>query len=258
MNFKNLTKTAGTFMKSLASGTKAHAPEICVAVGIASGIAAVILAVKATPKAEKLIAEKKAELDTEKLPAKETVKTTWKCYLPAAALGLCSAGLIISGSKISLNRTAAMGALYTVSRDAFEDYKASVKENADDETVKKIEDRAAEKTAGRVPENVTVISGNSGEDLMIDSLSGRVFKSSINAVDAAVNIFNKRLRCDDMLSLNEWYDCIDLPDNGVGDMLYWHIERTGYLEVRYGATIRDGKPYIVVNYNTSPRYIEEF
>ena len=80
-----------------------HSPEILTGIGIAGMITATILAVKATPKAIKLLDARKEELnkanfnkeiekdcslrdykEKNKLGFKETFKTAWKCYIPSA------------------------------------------------------------------------------------------------------------------------------------------------------------------------------
>lgn len=260
MKLGDITKSLGSGFRALGRGAKAHSPEICVVLGLAAAAAAIIFAVKESPKAHKLIEEKKAELGVEKLPVKETVKTTWKCFAPTVGFGLASAVLILSGSKISLDRTAAMGALYNVGRDALSDYKASVKENTDEETQKKIEHETAEKAAERAAEPVHTVQTyvNSGNaETFIDSLSGRQIITTMNAVDKAVNDFNSQLIDDNALPLNDWYWLVGLDENVVGDMLYWDMMRTGKLQVSYSATIKDGKPCIVINYDHAPMYMED-
>ena len=60
-----------------------HSPEILTGLGIAGMLTTTILAVKATPKALKLIENKKKELNTDELTALQTIKATWKPYMPA-------------------------------------------------------------------------------------------------------------------------------------------------------------------------------
>lgn len=255
MKFQNF----GSFFKTVGSGMQKHAPEICVGLGIAAGIAAVVTAIKATPKAQKLIEEKKAELKVEKLPVKETVKTVWKCYAPTAACGLASAALIISGTKVSIANTAAMGALYNVSRDAFQDYKESVKETEDEETVKKIEEKAAQKTVDRMPEgSVTkqVYIRDRGIETFIDSMTGQQCDTTVDAVQKAVNDFNRDLR-DVPGSLNDWLCAAGFEECRAGGDLFWDIDRTGYLDISLDSTIKDNVPCFVIVYNTPPRYVED-
>ena len=82
----NLTKVT----KNLATSIEKHSPEILTGFGIAGMLTAIVVAVKATPKAVRLIEAKKEETNVEKLKPIDTVKTTWKCYIPAVTLAAVS------------------------------------------------------------------------------------------------------------------------------------------------------------------------
>ena len=80
MNKPNIT----SLFNDVKMAVSKHSLEILTGLGIAGMITTTILAVKATPKAIKLIEDRKDELDinsTEKLPPVEVVKTTWKCFI---------------------------------------------------------------------------------------------------------------------------------------------------------------------------------
>ena len=66
--------------------------------------------------------------------------------------------------------------------------------------------------------------------------------------------FNRQLRDDMRMSLNEWYDMIGLDQNKLGDVLGWDIDR-GYIETCYASRLDDeGQPCLVVNYVEPPHY----
>ena len=111
MNLSNMVKSVGATMKK-------HSPEILTGIGVAGMIATTVMAVKATPKAILLINEKEVELKVEKLTLAETVKTTWKCYIPAAITGVSSIACIIGASSVNARRNAALATAYTLSETA--------------------------------------------------------------------------------------------------------------------------------------------
>jgi len=76
------------FLTNVKSSLSKHSPEILVGIGITGMVTTTVLAVKATPKALKLIEETKKEERKDKLTPIETVKATWKCYIPAAVTGV--------------------------------------------------------------------------------------------------------------------------------------------------------------------------
>ncbi len=70
-------------LKALQKTVKKHSPEILTGIGIAGMTAAAVMAVKATPKALRMVDEKEIR-DGKRLTTGEIVKTTWKCYIPPA------------------------------------------------------------------------------------------------------------------------------------------------------------------------------
>ena len=68
-------------LKALQKTVKKHSPEILTGIGIAGMTAAAVMAVKATPKALRMVDEKEIR-DGKRLTTGEIVKTTWKCYIP--------------------------------------------------------------------------------------------------------------------------------------------------------------------------------
>ena len=59
---------------------------------------------------------------------------------------------------------------------------------------------------------------------------------------------------DNYVSLNEFYDELDLGHTTVGDDLGWNMEN-GFIEIYFSSQIADdGTPCIVVNYDVAPKY----
>ena len=100
-------------LKALQKTVKKHSPEILTGIGIAGMTAAAVMAVKATPKALRMVDEKEIR-DGKRLTTGEIVKTTWKCYIPPVVTGVCSAACIIGASSISARRNAALVTAYTM------------------------------------------------------------------------------------------------------------------------------------------------
>ena len=111
MKLSNVTKTVSTFMRK-------NSPTILTAVGVSGMIASTIFAIEATPKAVKLIEEKKQDLKVEKLTPIETVRTTWKCYIPTVVLTVLSSGCIVGANSVHAKRNAALATAYTISETA--------------------------------------------------------------------------------------------------------------------------------------------
>lgn len=249
MNIKNMAR-------SVWAGAKKHSPEILIGMGIAGAASSVIFAVKATPKAMILLEEKRQELGVEKLEAKEIIKTAAPVYIPTAVSFGVSVACIVGASSMNARRNAALTAAYTMSESALRTYRDKVLETVGEDKEREIRQKAAIEQQQSTPEPQTlVVSSAAGQLKCFDSLSGRYFVSTKNEIDKAVNEFNRQLRDDMRISLNDWYDLIGLDTNKLGDMLGWDIER-GYVETCYASRLdEDGLPCLVVNYVEPPHYI---
>ena len=245
-----------TMAKSVLAGAKKHSPEILIGMGIAGAASSVIFAVKATPKAMFLLEEKRQELGVENLEAKEIIKTAAPVYIPTAVSFGVSVACIVGASSVNARRNAALTAAYTLSESTLRTYRDKVLETVGEDKEREIRQKAAIEQQQRTPEPQTlVVSSASGQLKCFDSLSGRYFVSTKNEIDKAVNEFNRQLRDDMRISLNDWYDLIGLDTNKLGDMLGWDIER-GYVETCYASRLdEDGLPCLVVNYVEPPHYI---
>lgn len=245
-----------TMAKSVWAGAKKHSPEILIGMGIAGAASSVIFAVKATPKAMILLEEKRQELGVEKLEAKEIIKTAAPVYIPTAVSFGVSVACIVGASSVNARRNAALTAAYTLSESTLRTYRDKVLETVGEDKEREIRQKAAIEQQQSTPEPQTLaVSSAAGQLKCFDSLSGRYFVSTKNEIDKAVNEFNRQLRDDMRISLNDWYDLIGLDTNKLGDMLGWDIER-GYVETCYASRLdEDGLPCLVVNYVEPPHYI---
>ena len=167
-----------------------------------------------------------------------------------------SVACIVGASSVNARRNAALTAAYTLSESTLRTYRDKVLETVGEDKEREIRQKAAIEQQQKTPEPQTlVVSGAAGQLKCFDSLSGRYFVSTKNEIDKAVNEFNRQLRDDMRISLNDWYDLIGLDTNKLGDMLGWDIER-GYVETCYASRLDEGGlPCLVVNYVEPPHYI---
>ena len=100
------------FARDVRTSLSRHSPAILMGIGIAGMVTTTVVAVKATPKALRLIEEKKQELDVESLTPVETVKAAWKCYIPAAVTGAVSIACLIGSNSVNTKRNAALATAY--------------------------------------------------------------------------------------------------------------------------------------------------
>ena len=243
--------------KTVWLAAKKHSPEILTGVGIAGMLTTVVLAVQATPKALRLIDEKKADIpEEEKLPRIEVVKAAWKVYVPAVLTGILSTICLIGANSVNQRRNAAIAAAYSLSESALKEYREKVVETIGERKEQAIRDDIAK---DRITENPVreVIVSDRGSTLCYDSLSGRYFKSDIEKLRRIVNDLNRRMRDEMFISLNDFYCAIDNPDLGptkLGDMLGWNIDK-GYIDLNFSSQLTtDGTPCLVLDYTVVPEY----
>lgn len=203
-------------------------PVVLSGIAIAGTAATAILAVKDTPKAVKILHNKKLEKGAE-LNKKEVVKAVWKNYLPAAfaffGTTVCIIAANVSGKRAIASATAAC-ALVTKS---YEQYKNKVVELFGKETHDKIiSSIAAEKsnddviTAGSICKNASLEFGDDGEEVLFyDVFSDRYFRSTISRVLQAEYHLNRNYVLRGYVSINEFYEFLGISTVDGGDDVGW-------------------------------------
>ena len=243
------------FLRSAKVFVSKHSPEILTAIGISGMIGTTVLAVKGTPKALKLIEQKKQEENKDKLTPVEVVKTTWKCYLPAAVTCVSSTLCLIGANSVHARRHAALATAYKISESAFNEYREKVVETIGEKKENAIQDSIDKDHIEKNPvANSEVIYTGHGHTLCFDPWSGRHFESDIDRIRKAENDINKRMLHDitGCASLNDFYDELNLPRTEVGDIVGWNVYNL--IDIRIGSQVDDGRPCIVVGHNHKPDY----
>ena len=232
-----------------------HSPEILTGLGIAGMVTTTVLAVQATPKALALMEQQKDELGVDKLHPVEVAKTTWKCYVPAAAVGVVSVACLVGASSVNLRRNAALATAYALSESTLREYQKKVVEEIGEKKEKRVREAVTKDEVDRNPvSNNQVIITGSGDALCYDLACKRYFKSNIDKLRKVENELNMRLRNENYISLNEFYSEIGLDEVGVGHDLGWNIDK-GYLKLEFSSHLtEDGTPCLVVGFDNPPRW----
>lgn len=251
MHKPNLSKIC----KNMKSATVRHSPEILTGVGIAGMVTTTVMAVRATPKAIRLLDDEKKRQNVDKLEPADVVKTAWKCYIPAAVTGTVSVVCLIGASSVNARRNAALTAAYTLSESTLRDYQKKVIETIGEKKEQTVRDAVAKERLEKNPvENKKVIITAKGETLCFDVVSGRYFKSDIDKLKKAENELNRQMRDEMYISLNEFYYEIGLEPVKLGEDLGWNID-DGYIDLRFSSQLAtDGTPCLVIDYGYGPRY----
>lgn len=252
MNKSGLKRT----IKSVERVLTKYSPGILTGIGITGMIGATFMAVKATPKALYLIETKKEESEVEELTSVETIKTCWKCYIPAALTTVVSAACLIGASTVSAKRNAALATAYSISEAALREYQEKVVEVIGEKKEKAVRDAVAKDQIERDPvtkSEVVIIDSNSNT-LCYEPLSGRYFKSTIDKIKKAEIKLDRQMIQEMYVSLNDFYWEIGLDGTDLGDKMGWNLSK-GYMDLSFSSQLADdGTPCAVIVYGIPPVY----
>ena len=252
MNKEGLKRT----IKSAERVLTKYSPGILTGIGIAGMIGATFMAVKATPKALYLIEAKKEESEVEELTTVETIKTCWKCYIPATLTTVVSAACLIGASTVSAKRNAALATAYSISEAALREYQEKVVEVVGEKKEKAVRDAVAKDQIERDPvtkSEVVIIDSNSNT-LCYEPLSGRYFKSTIDKIKKAEIKLDRQMIQEMYVSLNDFYWEIGLDETDLGDKMGWNLSK-GYMDLSFSSQLADdGTPCAVIVYGIPPVY----
>lgn len=261
--------------KMVKNAAAKNSPKILTGIGLVGMVTATVLAVKATPKAMKLIEEEKLRQNEKlcedavekgqmnvgritKLKPIDVVKVAWKPYVPALVTGAVSIGCVVGASSVSARRQAALYSAYKLSETAFSEYKEKVAETVSDKKVKEIKqkiaaDKVEEATSPGNKSNVIVLSED-GDAWFIDPFSNTTFKSSKNRIEAAANRVSRSMIYDMSASLSDFYDELGLEHTATSDSIGWHIDK-GTVDMDFSdAVVKGDRAYIVMDFLVKPTY----
>ena len=230
-----------------------HEPELLVGIGIAGMISSTILAVKATPKALKLIEQERGYSDITK--PLNIIKIAWRPYLCPAVLSIASITCIIGGTTINTKRNAALTTAYAITENAFSTYRDKVIETIGEKKEKNIRAKIAQDNVNNdPPSNNQVVITSGGNTLFKDSISERYFRSDIDKIRKIVNELNKKMISENYISLDDFYYELGLKPMKHADRLGWEVD-DGLLEIYFNACLAENdEPCVVLDYNIYPKY----
>lgn len=231
--------------------------RILVIFGIAGSITAAAMAVDATPKAIQLMEQdkKKAEENNETYTTINKVESVWKCYAPAAIVELLAIMCIIFSETKNEKRNAALATAYAIAENRLQEYQRKVVESIGEKKESSIRDEIAKDRIEAAPviRNDIIFTGK-GDTLCYDAISGRYFKSDIDAIRKAENAFNRSLLDETFMSLNELYYELGLDGIKVGEYLGWNCN-DGLVSLTFSSQLtRDETPCLVIDYSPAPKY----
>lgn len=230
-----------------------HTPEILTGVGIVGLVGTTVLAVKATPKAMSLI-EAAEEEKQDKLTVGETIKTCWKCYIPAAATGVASALCFVGANSVHVRRNVLLASACKLTEATLTEYKSKVSEVIGEKKEKEIQEEIDKDRLKKNPiaQSEVIHTKKGGTTSCYDYSSDRYFVSDRTHIEKAVIRLNERLIQESWISLNDFYEELGLNHTSVGELLGWDIMK-GTVKLRFDSQLdSEGEPCLVIDFDNPP------
>lgn len=196
---------------------KRNGSTILTYLGGAGVIITAVAAVKATPKAMRLIEEAEKEKG-EKLTKWETVKTAAVPYVPTILIGSATVACIFGANILNQKKQAALMSAYALLDRSYKDYKQKVKELYGEDSDQEIRSEIAK---DRYEEEEFDDEFEDGKQLFYDEYSHRYFRATNEKVLQAQYEINKLLTTEGGASLNDYYNLLGVQITDYGDYVGW-------------------------------------
>ncbi len=260
-------------LKELAHVGMAYASEHKTTLMIGGGVAGLwiagITAIRATPKASMLLEERRCQKhdayieDHEKTPGltiKDYIQVTWRYYLPPMALAAVSTGAIIFAHKSDRKQNAALAAAYALSEGRLREYTEKVIETVGEKKEKEVREAIdKDRVENNPPVDGEIISTGQGDTLCMDAWNGRYFYSDIEVLRRAAVDLSRSVLDGETVTLNDFYDRINLSQAKNGDFFAWEIgNHHEMIELSFSSQLDYKKrPVLVMDFKYAPRYYDQ-
>lgn len=206
---------------------KNHSPTILTCVGVVGVVATAVMAVRATPKAVELIAAESRhnhDGDPYAYTKVEAVQSCWKCYIPAALVGLSTITCIIGINALNKRNQASLVSAYAMLSESYQQYRNASKIVYGADAESKIIAQMAKEMYIHADGYSVYSEGldNLSEKILCyDLYSKRYFQSTMAAVLNAQYHINRNLVLGADVSVNDFYEFLGIDGIDDGDEIFW-------------------------------------
>lgn len=244
---------------------KRNASTILTCLGGVGVVATTITAVKATPKAIRLIEEAEQEKG-EELTKWEKVSITTTTYLPSIGLGIATIACIFGSQILNKRQQAALMSAYALVDQSYKDYQRKLKELYGEEVDQEVREAIAIEKAEDVGVRGSylgtncdlALEENNGEpQVFYDEHSGRYFESTIEQVLTAEYHLNRNYILRGYSYLNEFYEFLGIEETDYGSVLGWAPNDDGMYWIDFNhrkLESEEGKDIYIIEMPFEPTY----
>lgn len=245
-------------VKRLLKGLKKDTPIILAVIGSIGVVSTAIFAVKATPKALKLIEKRKEEENRDELEPVEVIETVWKCYIPSTLIGVATISCIIGSYVLNKRKQAALLNSYILLEQYFKEYKKHVKKLYGEKSDLEIRSDIAKEKFEK--------EHNSNKRLFFLEPYGQYFESTMEDVIMAEYNLNRKFATEYEASLNDLLEFLGLEKANGYDEKGWTKEmicdfyNREWIEFHHNlVTLDDGMECCIIYTSIEPHFIyDEF
>ena len=228
------------YIKTMRNLILRNSSDLLLICGVGCLLGGGALAIRQTPKAIKILEEKKKKDNITK------IKAVAPLFVPAVGLTVLGITQIVCSRNITKNKITAITTAYTVSETAYKTYRDKVKEMVEPERYDDIQREYVKETVNRNPGNKETINISGNKVLIYDNSADRYFEGTLNEIEKAVNYLNKKMRSDMSVTLNDFYSEIGLNPTKTGEYLGWHIDKDEIEIYTSSGIADDDRPYIIL------------
>lgn len=218
-------------MKPLSMKFRKHSSTILTVISAVGVITTAVLAVKATPKAIDILNENTGwthEGVIEEPTIIEKAELCWRCYIPAAMVGLSTIVCIFGANGINKKRQAALVSAYGLLRTSYNEYRNKVADLIGEDGATEVHKAVVEdKLKDR---NIKV---EDGKMLFYDYFSGQYFSKTMAELIDAEYQMNRKFAVRGYVTIGEWYDLLGLTNDMFNDVLGWSLDNEDDSEFRW-------------------------
>ena len=238
---------------------KRNSSTILTCLGGIGVVATSVMAVKATPKAMKLLEQAKEEKG-EDLTKMEVVRVAGPAYIPSIVTGASTIACIFGANALNKRQQAALASAYALLNNSYKEYKKKVEELYGEAADVRVREEIAKDKYEE--EEITV---EEGKQLFYDDFSQRYFESTMADVIRAEYEINKKISNWGGASLNEFYEQLDIPQVDYGEFLGWssgtlmETKWTQWLDFEHEKVVMDdGLECYIITISDEPMYEYEY
>ena len=228
---------------------KKNKTKIEIGVILSSFIGATLIAIKNTPKANKVL-EDFDSIEDQKLK-RDCIIEVGKIYLPSILLTITGTVMLIRTMNKKDNKILALSSIYQITEESLNKYKDIVLNEVGKNTYSKIESKYREDDIKNNSDKIIIT--NSGNILFLDTLTNRNFRSDINFIDKVINKLNNRINQGEFVSQNELYYELGIDGVPTGDDIGWSYDTTGIINIKKDSIITENEPCVVIEYKNLPK-----